>query len=151
MGMEAQVNRRAQVEDLDRLLPVVQQFYAHFGFAWDAVMKRRLLAEFLQRPEAGQLWVAQVEERIVGYALVPFYFALEFDGAVGLLDEFFILPAARGQGGGARLLKEVMIGLPQEGIQKLRLEVDEKHPEAARLYERLGFVRDGRETWSRKV
>lgn len=149
MGMEAQVNRRAQVEDLDGLLPVVEQFYAHFGFAWDAAKKRRLLAEFLQRPEAGRLWVAKMEGRMVGYALVPFYFALEFDGPVALLDEFFMLPEMRGQGAGAKLLSEVMAALPGEGIQRLRLEVDEKHPEAAELYERLGFVRDGRETWSR--
>ncbi len=149
--METHVNRLAGVGDVDRLLPVVEEFYAHFGFVWDTTTKRRLLGEFLQRPELGRLWVAVSGERIVGYALVPFYFALEYDGAVGLLDEFYMLPAARGQGAGARLLREVMSGLSQEGIQKLRLEVDGKHPEAARLYERLGFVRDGRETWSKVV
>ncbi|MCD6051826.1 MAG: GCN5-related N-acetyltransferase [Verrucomicrobia bacterium] len=149
--METHVNRLVREEEVDRLLPVVEEFYAHFGFAWDTTTKRRLLVEFLQRPELGRLWVAVSGERIVGYALVPYYFGLEFDGVVGLLDEFFISPAARGQGAGARLLKEVMSGLPQEGITKLRLEVDGKHPEAARLYERLGFVWDGRETWSKAI
>lgn len=149
--MLAVVIRRARPEDIDRLLPLVEQFYAHFGFAWDPVKKRRLLAEFLQRPEAGRLWVAQVEGRIVGYALVPFYFALEFDGPVALLDEFFMLPEMRGRGAGAKLLSEVMAALPGEGIQRLRLEVDEKHPAAAKLYERLGFIKDGRETWSRPI
>lgn len=149
--MQTFIARCAQVEDLDRLLPVVEQFYAHFGFAWDAAKKRRLLAEFLQRTDAGRLWVAQVEGRIIGYALVPFYFALEFDGPVGLLDEFFLLPEMRGQGAGAKLLGEVMAALPGEGIQRLRLEVDERHPEAAELYERLGFIKDGRETWSRTM
>jgi len=143
--------RRACLQDIDRLLPVVEQFYVHFGFAWEAEKKRRLLAEFLQRPEAGQLWLAESGGSVSGYALVPFYFSLEFDGAVALLDEFFMLPEMRGRGAGAKLLSEVMAALPGEGIQRLRLEVDEKHPAAAKLYERLGFIKDGRETWSRPI
>jgi len=151
MGMRTQVNRRGRVEDLERLLPVVEQFYAHFEFAWDAGKKRDLLEGFLQRPEMGQLWLAEVDGAVVGYALVPFYFALEFDGPVALLDEFFVSPEARGQGVGSKLLKGVMTGLQSEGIRRVRLEVDERHPEAAELYERLGFSRDGRETWSRAI
>ncbi len=150
-AMGTQVNRRGRVEDLERLLPVVEQFYAHFGFAWDAGKKWQLLEGFLRRPEAGQLWLAEVDGAVMGYALVPFYFALEFDGPVALLDEFFVRTEARGQGVGAKLLEGVMAGLLSEGIRRVRLEVDERHPEAAELYERLGFSRDGRETWSREV
>jgi len=149
MTMEAQVKRVGRGEELERLLPVVAQFYAHFGFAWDAGKKRELLEGFLQRPEAGQLWLAEVNGVVVGYAVVPFYFALEFDGPVALLDEFYVVAEARGQGVGATLLREVLAGLRSEGIMRIRLEVDERHPEAAGLYERLGFTKDGRETWSK--
>lgn len=151
MGMGTQVNRRARVEDVEGLLPVVEQFYAHFGFAWDAARKRDLLTGFVQRPEAGQLWLTELDGRVVGYALTPFYFALEFDGPVALLDEFFVVPEVRGRGVGVDLLRAMMAALPEAGIRRVRLEVDERHPEAAGLYERLGFSRDGRETWSRVV
>jgi GNAT superfamily N-acetyltransferase len=149
MTMEAQVKRVVRAEELERLLPVVEQFYAHFGFVWDAGKKRELLEGFLQRTEAGRLWLAEVDGVVVGYALVPFYFALEFDGPVALLDEFFVRPEARGQGVGAKLLEGMVTALQSEGIRRVRLEVDERHPEAAELYERLGFTKDGRETWSK--
>ncbi|HEY1171560.1 MAG TPA: GNAT family N-acetyltransferase [Verrucomicrobiae bacterium] len=143
--------RKAKVDDVEKLLPVVEQFYAHFGFAWDTEKKRRLLKEFIGRRDLGGLWCAEKEGRMVGYASIPFYFALEFDGRVGLLDELFVLPEFRGLGSGAHMLKEIMNELPAEGINRLRLEVDERHPEAATLYARLGFVLDGRQTWSRAV
>lgn len=149
--MQALDVRRAVVSDVEKLLPVVELFYAHFGFAWDNGKKRRLLQEFIGRPDLGRLWLAQKEGRLVGYASIPFYFALEFDGLVALLDELFVLPELRGQGAGAQMLNAIMEELPKDGIQRLRLEVDEKHPEAATLYARLGFVRDGRQTWSRIV
>lgn len=149
--MQALTCRRATVADVEKLLPLVEQFYGHFGFPWDTARKRSLLTGFLTRPELGQLWIAQQGEDLAGYASVPFYFALEYDGSVGLLDEFFTLPELRGRGVGAHLLAAVTEGLKQDRISRLRLEVDDRHPQAASLYERLGFKRDGRQTWSRPV
>ena len=131
-------------------MPVVRQFYAHFGFDWNDERKRRLLASFLGRPELGRLWVATLDRNIAGYALAPFYFSLEFDGTVALVDEFYLVPKYRGQGAGGRLLREILAGLRADGIGVVRLEVDGRHPEASTLYARLGFVRDGREAWTKR-
>ena len=114
------------------------------------MVRPRWLASFLGRPELGQLWVATLDGRIAGYALAPFYFSIEFDGTVALVDEFFLVPECRGQGVGGRLLSKVLAGLRAEGIGVVRLEVDRRHPEAATLYARLGFVRDGREAWTKR-
>ncbi|HSH94403.1 MAG TPA: hypothetical protein VK968_09680, partial [Roseimicrobium sp.] len=70
--------KRAEPSDLNALLPLVREFYDHFGFAWNEVIKRTLLLEFLNSPEKGRLWVVRSGDRSVGYALVPFYFGLEF-------------------------------------------------------------------------
>lgn len=142
---------RAQVEDVAALLPVVQAFYAHFEFAWDTERKRALLVDYLQRPQAGRMWLVKSDDAVAGYALVPFYFSLEFDGPVALLDELFVSAEYRGQGVGAKLMAAVVEMLQAEGIRVVRLEVDERHPEAAALYARQGFSRDGREVWSRKM
>ena len=142
--------KRAEPSDLNALLPLVREFYDHFGFAWNEVIKRTLLLEFLNSPEKGRLWVVRSGDRSVGYALVPFYFGLEFDGAVALVDEIFVAPAERGRGIGSRLLEHAVGELSQTGIKVVRLEVDGRHPEAAALYARLGFSSDGRATWTRR-
>lgn len=146
--MSALVTRVATVADLPALLPVVRQFYAHFDFPWDEARKAALLTQFIQQPTLGTLWLAEAEGRVLGYALTPFYFALEFDGPVALLDEFFVVAEARGQHCGRKLLQTMAEALRKQGIKRLRLEVDARHPEAQALYERLGFQRDDRATWS---
>ena len=146
--MSALVTRVATVSDLPALLPVFRQFYAHFDFPWDEARKAALLTQFIQQPTLGTLWLAEAEGRVLGYALTPFYFALEFDGPVALLDEFFVVAEARGQHCGSALLRAMAEALGKQGIQRLRLEVDARHPEAQGLYERLGFRRDDRATWS---
>ncbi len=146
--MTSLVTRPATLADLPALLPVIREFYAHFDFAWDEARKRDLLVRYLANPATGTLWLAERDGRILGYALVPFYFALEFDGFVALLDEFFLRPETRGQGLGAQLLTALATALKAQGLTRLRLEIDARHPEATALYQRLGFIADNRTTWS---
>ena len=144
--------RAASVTDLPELLPVVREFYAHFDFSWDETRKRDLLSQVLADPSLGSLRVVTVDSRIAGYALLPFYFSLEFDGRVALLDELFVTAAARGMGAGGRLLDDCVAALSREGgIRAIRLEVDQRHPEASTLYRRHGFLPDGREAWTRRL
>jgi len=146
--MTSLVTRPATLADLPALLPVIREFYAHFDFPWDESRKHDLLAQFLLTPATGTLWLAERDGRILGYALVPFYFALEFDGLVALLDEFCLLPETRGQGIGSKLLNNLADALKAQGLTRLRLEIDARYPEATALYQRLGFVPDNRTTWS---
>lgn len=143
--------RPATTADLPLLLPVVRDFYAHFGFVWNERRKQALLTSFLGDPGRGYLWVVTAEGQMAGYALVPIYFSLEFNGRVAFLDELFVTAAARGHGVGRRLLEELSAWLTRDGVQALRLEVDRRHPEAAALYARHGFTSDQRETWTRRL
>lgn len=142
---------RAQVEDLNPALPIIREFYDHFGFAWDGPRKRAILAEVITRPDLGQLWLARDGRTIAGYALVIFHLSLEFDGRIAILDEFHVTATFRGCGLGGRMLERLAASLAAEGIRRFRLELDERHPEASRLYVRHGFTRDGRDLWSREL
>jgi len=85
---------------------------------------------------------------VVGYALVIYFLSLEFDGRVGVLDEFFLEPSRRCKGLGSWVLGRLKAELLSAGIRVLRLEVDERHREAANLYRRHGLQRETREVWS---
>lgn len=143
--------RPASAGDLPALMPVVREFYAHFEFPWDEARKRDLLAGFVSESRLGRLWVVTLDARIIGYALLSFYFSLEFDGTVALLDELFVTATARGHGAGSRLLTEATAALACDGLAVIRLELDQRHPDASALYSRHGFLPDGRDTWTKRL
>ncbi|MBL9172402.1 MAG: GNAT family N-acetyltransferase [Verrucomicrobiales bacterium] len=143
--------RRAEVSDVPRLLPLVREFHRGFGFEWEESAKEALLLRFAATPFLGKIWIAESGAAIAGYGLVVVYFSLEFGGPTGLLDELFVSEHFRGGGVGRRLVETALGALASEGISFLRLEVDRKHPEAAGLYSKLGFIEDGREVWTKRV
>lgn len=143
--------RPATAADLDQVLPLVADFYAAFGFAWDAGRKRALLAGLVQQPAWGALWLIEADGQLAGYLLVAFHFSLEFEGRVGLVDEFWIAPSHRGAGLGGRALETLAAMLRLAGIRTLRLEVAASHAQAAGLYARHGFRPSSRELWTRHI
>ncbi|MFO1462045.1 MAG: GNAT family N-acetyltransferase [Verrucomicrobiota bacterium] len=143
--------RQASMEDLTGLFPIIREFYQYFGFVWDDDAKKALLRRIIGDPKLGRIWLAESEAGFAGYALVAFYFSLEFDGLAALLDELYVSPRYRGRGVGEQLLTETSRALVDQGARVLRLEVDRRYPSAAKLYARLGFVPDGRETWTKRL
>lgn len=137
--------------DLDAVLPHIEAFYADFGFPWDTARKRGLLVELLAQPDRGALWLIEHGGAVVGYALVAYYFSLEYDGRVALLDELYLTGAHRGAGTGNAALKELEAALRKLGVKVVRLEVEAGHARAASLYARHGYRAGGRETWTRRL
>ena len=54
-----------------------------------------------------------------------------------------ILPAYRGQGIGARLLRAATTGAAERGIARIEFEVRADNSRALALYEKSGFIREG--------
>jgi GNAT superfamily N-acetyltransferase len=142
---------RGKESDLDAVTPLVRAFYLDFGFAWDEGRKSNILRKILRSPPMGCLWVVRNSDQVVGYALVIFFLSLEFDGRVAVLDEFFLEPRHRGKGLGGWVLEQLTTRLAGEGIEVIRLEVDNRHADASSLYARCGFRREPREVWSKRT
>ncbi len=77
----------------------------------------------LDQKPAGRLYVVRSEEEIH-------------------LTDISLLPEYRGQGIGAKLIKDLLDEARQSG-KPCRLQVLKTNPDAARLYERLGFSATG--------
>ncbi|MFL5579460.1 MAG: GNAT family N-acetyltransferase [Gemmatimonadaceae bacterium] len=54
-----------------------------------------------------------------------------------------LLPAHRGQGLGRRLIEAALEGARQKGMERVELEVYASNERALRLYEHVGFEREG--------
>lgn len=94
---------------------------------------------FGARP-AFQALIACRGERPVGLAL---HFAeySTWRGRRGVyLQDLYVAPEARGAGVGARLIAALAVEAATRGAVYMRLAVDAENHQAARFYERLGFV-----------
>ena len=71
----------------------------------------------------------------LGYALLSKSFSPEVGGRLILVEEIYILEAARGKG----IASEFFAYLDRRGAKRIRLEYEHSNTGAVRLYKRLGF------------
>jgi ribosomal-protein-alanine N-acetyltransferase len=126
--------RRAGIEDLAALVPVVR---ACFADGWG----ESALASALRGREA-RAWVV-LREAGPDSALVGFVLARRITELVEI-DLVGVEPRARRDGVAARLLKRLLEVEAGEGLVEARLELSSQNAPAAALYAALGFVVVGR-------
>ncbi|MGI8552411.1 MAG: GNAT family N-acetyltransferase [Dehalococcoidia bacterium] len=107
------------------------------------------LARDREGEQAGWLWLAELDEQPVGSVGL-----VRFSASEAQLRWFLISPAARGQGLGRRLLREVLDRARATGYQSVFLWTYRGLDAAAHLYQEAGFrLSETREThqWGREV
>ncbi len=137
--MEKLLIRKAQPIDLERLLPLVADYHAFEGLKTTAAHRRRTLTELLRDPSMGIVWCVEDATELIGYLAFCYGYSLEFGGRDAFIDEFFLVPGARGRGLGANVLDQVISEAAAGGTVALHLEVAGHNVTALRLYERRGF------------
>lgn len=132
--------RRADADDAEAVASVLREsfeeyehLYTREGF--DATTPA--CAAVLRRIEEGPVWVALVDDTVVGtVSAVPKGESLYVRG-------MGISPAARGRGIGELFLREVEGFASERGFKRLFLSTTPFLSRAIRLYERHGFERTG--------
>ena len=123
-----------------QLARLVEHYWRFENIAgYDAAQIQRLLSTLLSRPELGAIWIATLEREPLGYAIVTFMFSLEHRGMMAEIDELFVLPEARSQGWGARLLGACQKDLGARDFVRLQLQIERDNHRARTFYQRHGF------------
>ena len=119
--------------------------YLGFVSGFTADQTRSFLASLAET--GGVQIIALAESVVIGWCDVT---VMPFEGMrhVGRLG-MGLLPAYRGQGLGRRLLREVLTRVFSGGLLRIELEVFASNLAAIRLYERQGFVTEGRKRCAR--
>ena len=125
--------------DVDRVVAMMAQLYAHGSAPFDAARARRATGTLLTEPEFGGVWTIDADGALAGYLVVLLGYSLEFGGRFGLLDELFVAESHRQRGLGADALDFAGRECRARGWQALRLEVGRKNDRAISLYRRSGF------------
>ncbi len=121
--------RMMEIDDLPQVMEIEEE---SFSVPWS----KEGFFTFLTREDTMFLAVEEKGE-ILGYC-----------GTLIVLDEADVLNVVvkrerRREGIGYFMMQSVMILLKEQGVRILHLEVRKGNSEALRLYERVGFVRDG--------
>jgi RimJ/RimL family protein N-acetyltransferase len=135
--------------------PIREEDIERFRATVDAVARERQSIARLEAPPIEQVrafilrniekscpqFVAIADRQVVGWCNIP-PMAREVSAHVG--DLFMgLLPQWRGQGLGARLLREALAAADAFGYRRIELGVFAGNANAAALYRKAGFVEEG--------
>jgi GNAT superfamily N-acetyltransferase len=143
---------RATPTDLELLLPMMRKMQADDPWSeplHDATVRANL-AELLQNPVYGVIYLVREENAPIGYLVICFDYSLEYRGKGAWIDELFVEASHRGNGIGTQLLDLAVTASREHSANFLHLEVTHGNP-AIELYRRRGFLEHGRYLMSKAL
>jgi GNAT superfamily N-acetyltransferase len=131
----------ASLTDLDSIFKLMQgmQLDEPWTELFDETRVRSSLAELLQNPVYGLIYLISDDNRAIAYLVICFDYSLEYRGKGAWVDELFVEPEHRQQGIGTYLLDLAESASSEHSAQFLHLEVGHGN-RAVELYRRRGFV-----------
>lgn len=145
MALAPAILRTAGPADLTALCALAVAFYTEDGFGTSEHALRANLAVLLSSP-AARVAVVQSHAQLVGFAITTTSFGLE-NGLIAELEDLFVLPAARSQGLGTRLIGDSVAWAREQGCRRLELVIAPNGRDVGHLvdyYVARGFQDDGR-------
>jgi len=137
--MNAEI-RPAAASDIPVLLPLVEQYWLFEDIAgFEPARVGRELARAFADPGLASGWIAIARNEAVGYLLAVYVFSLEHLGLTAEIDEFFVLPSARGRGIGDALLRMAEAEFVRRGCTNVALQLGRGNDGARAFYRRHGY------------
>lgn len=144
--------REAQITDLDILMRYMQEFHKFDHVeAFDEIPARRAMLKVISDKTIGRVWLIQQAQDTVGYIVLTLAYRLEYRGYYAFLDELYIREDKRGQGIGTQALAFLKDSCPALGATLLQLEVKQNNPQAAALYNKVGFTSQARTVLTKAI
>lgn len=128
--------RRYRSEDFNDLYSVEEACFAS-PFRFGRAAMRRIVEE----PNTAT-WIAEDEDGMAGFAVTEWFASRA--GTSAYVQTIEVMPEKRGRGVGAELLALVERSAREAGAEAVGLHVDAENAGAIRLYERSGYVCQGR-------
>jgi ribosomal protein S18 acetylase RimI-like enzyme len=133
--------RRAGTDECETIVPMMIDFNAAEGIAWQPSTMVPALRHLLASPELGFVAVAYdaASGEALGYGLASFGYDVEFSGKDAFIAELFVRKEQRGKHVGQALLDYVVRELSQDGTKAVHLMVRPENTRARSIYEATGF------------
>jgi ribosomal protein S18 acetylase RimI-like enzyme len=134
--------RDAAADDLPELARLFDAYRVFYRSPSDPAAAERFLLERFERRDS-QIFVAPSGAKLAGFTqLYPSYSSVSM-ARIFVLNDLFVDPASRRGGVGRALLEAAHAFAVRHGAVRVSLETAVDNHAAQRLYESLGYVRDG--------
>jgi ribosomal protein S18 acetylase RimI-like enzyme len=134
--------RRASIQDLDRLVPLLDAYRQFYGQQPDLIIARQFIGDRLTRNESIVLVAENDGGAAVGFVQLYPTFSSILAAPMYVLSDLFVIPEFRRRGVGTLLLQSAMETARAAGVGRLELATAIANVSAQRLYESLGWQRD---------
>ncbi|MHB8878668.1 MAG: GNAT family N-acetyltransferase [Myxococcaceae bacterium] len=131
--------RRARIDDLSALIPMMVEFNQEDGIAWSPATGEAALRRLLEDEQLGVVGLAESDGATAGYFVLTWGYDLEWNGRDSYLTELYLRPEARGRGLGQVLLRASEEMAQHHGARALHLMVRPENAAAVALYARAGY------------
>ena len=135
--------RRAELSDLQALLPLVAAYRAFYGQTPDATKERAFLEQRL-RDGTSAVYLAVTNSGAAGFVQIFETYSTVYLGPSLILEDLFVYPEQRGRGIATALLDRALTHAREAGAFGMFLETAMNNTAAQRVYERAGWTREGR-------
>jgi GNAT superfamily N-acetyltransferase len=133
------VVRKFQAVDMPRLLELIDGLADYEKLARpDAEARERLAADAMRDPPRFHALLAEVDGRVVGYAMYFFTYSSFRARPTLYLEDIFVLPEVRGQGAGIALFRACTREAVANECARMEWQVLAWNEPSIAFYERLG-------------
>lgn len=136
--------RRATLEDLDALVPMVASYRAFYRQTPDAARERELIAGHLRCSRSTVFWARDEHGMPAGFVQLFLTYSTVCLGPSLILEDLFVVEAARRGGIAAKLIERALEHAREIKAVGMYLETAVDNAAAQRVYERAGWSREAR-------
>jgi ribosomal protein S18 acetylase RimI-like enzyme len=135
---------RAGLEDLDALLPLMRAYCDFYESSPGDEALRKLASALIEDPEREglQLIARRPSSEAVGFATIYWSWSTTEACRIGVMNDLFVSPAARGQGLAEQLIEACRAECAARGASKLSWQTAPDNLRAQAVYDRVGATRE---------
>ncbi len=138
-------------KNTEELIEMMRDFNKLDNYPFNKKITTKNLKFFLKNSHLGNIWVVEINKKLIGYIILTFCFSFEHKGQCAYIDEVYINAKYRNQGIGTETLKYIIRKSKKLKIKMLYLEVEKHNTRAASIYEKLGFKNNDRQFMTMKT
>jgi GNAT superfamily N-acetyltransferase len=134
---------RVRAEHVDQVLPLMRAYCDFYEAAPSAGALRAVAEALVADPDrAGIQLLARADERTaLGFATLFWTFSTLNGGAIGLMNDLYVAPAARGQGIGTALIDACAGQCVHHGMSAMEWYTAPSNARAQSVYDHTGATR----------
>jgi len=133
---------RATIEDIAQLCILLDYLFAQESeFKPDREAQTRGLSAVISDDDVGDIFLVRKEGEVIAMVNILYSVSTALGARVAILEDMVVLPIARNQGVGSRLISFAIEFAKEQGCQRVTLLTDIDNVDAHRFYQNHGFSR----------